>query len=284
MSPGFWGPVTSSIDWCEPNYKFSYYVAEPMNTITNLSFVLFSLCGAKHEWKENSKRSNTFMIMHLSVCCIGLGSMAFHGTLTALGQQLDELPMVWYLLGCGWVVYSPTIKTPRCYSLVKTFLLTYSILFSIMHVYSQSTTAFQVHFMGLTFFVLYSIYRKYTDVIINLEAELMRVCHSFVAFFTAACAMWLIDYHGCSYFNQSWLNPYGHCWWHLFMGRAAYYSIVMLKILDDTKLGCTFELRYDNVMVLPMTYRKRHPIEEGELTNKPNKSCNRLRAQSDSVV
>ena len=25
---GFWGPITSNIDWCEGNYEVTYYVAE----------------------------------------------------------------------------------------------------------------------------------------------------------------------------------------------------------------------------------------------------------------
>ncbi len=34
---GFWGPRTASVDWCEPNYVWSHYVAEWWNTITSVS-------------------------------------------------------------------------------------------------------------------------------------------------------------------------------------------------------------------------------------------------------
>lgn len=40
IKKGFWGPVTSSIDWCEKNYTVSHHVAEFGNTITNLGFVI----------------------------------------------------------------------------------------------------------------------------------------------------------------------------------------------------------------------------------------------------
>lgn len=86
---------------CEPNYQLSRFVAEPFNTFSNLSFVLLGLLGAAHEASENAKRS--YIFMYLTVSAIGLGSMAFHGTLTFLGQQLDELPMVWFLLGSMFV-------------------------------------------------------------------------------------------------------------------------------------------------------------------------------------
>ena len=75
----FWGPVTSSIDWCEPNYQQSRFIAEPLNTVSNLSFVLFGILGAIHEANQRSKRS--YVILHSIIACIGLGSMLFHGKL-----------------------------------------------------------------------------------------------------------------------------------------------------------------------------------------------------------
>lgn len=45
---GFWGPVTSSIDWCERNYTVTPYIAEFGNTLTNIGFVV--LGRAFHEF------------------------------------------------------------------------------------------------------------------------------------------------------------------------------------------------------------------------------------------
>ena len=42
---GFWGPVTSSVDWCEHNYAVSYYVAEFFNCFSNLAIVAAGLLG-----------------------------------------------------------------------------------------------------------------------------------------------------------------------------------------------------------------------------------------------
>ena len=39
---GFWGPRTASVDWCEPNYVVSHYVAEWWNTLTSVSIVYTS--------------------------------------------------------------------------------------------------------------------------------------------------------------------------------------------------------------------------------------------------
>ncbi|KAG1590933.1 hypothetical protein G6F48_003634 [Rhizopus delemar] len=37
----FWGPATSTIDWCEENYHVSPYLAEFFNTTTNLMFMIY---------------------------------------------------------------------------------------------------------------------------------------------------------------------------------------------------------------------------------------------------
>jgi len=42
---GFWSPRTASVDWCEPNYLHSVYVAEWYNTLSSLAVVLMGLTG-----------------------------------------------------------------------------------------------------------------------------------------------------------------------------------------------------------------------------------------------
>jgi dihydroceramidase len=50
---GFWGPSTSSVDWCESNYEITEYMAEFNNTLSSLSLVLAGLLGLiMHPWSE----------------------------------------------------------------------------------------------------------------------------------------------------------------------------------------------------------------------------------------
>jgi dihydroceramidase len=64
VSPGFYGPVTATLDWCEvgvvyshtmiiwskhhsqANYQFSYYVAEMANTFSNVFSISLAILGA----------------------------------------------------------------------------------------------------------------------------------------------------------------------------------------------------------------------------------------------
>jgi dihydroceramidase len=36
LKMGYWGEVTSTIDWCETNYEVTHYVAEFWNTLSSL--------------------------------------------------------------------------------------------------------------------------------------------------------------------------------------------------------------------------------------------------------
>ena len=84
MSLGpLWGPVSSTIDWCEANYKHSSIIAEPLNTFSNLSIIIFGIVGALHELSltDSIEKQSSFTILYATIAFIGLGSFLFHGKL-----------------------------------------------------------------------------------------------------------------------------------------------------------------------------------------------------------
>src|SRR5262245_58630668 len=86
---GMWGIPTASIDWCEQNYAVTPWVAEFWNTISSLAMVVAGLAGLflrRFTWEIRV----AFGLLVL----VGLGSIAFHGTLRFELQMLDELPML----------------------------------------------------------------------------------------------------------------------------------------------------------------------------------------------
>ena len=84
--------VTSSIDWCEDNFKHSEYVAEYFNTISSFSMVITGLFIY-----NKCKVSSILLIL------VGIGSILFHAILSKSTQLLDEVPMIWLAL---YLVYS----------------------------------------------------------------------------------------------------------------------------------------------------------------------------------
>eukprot|EP00760_Papus_ankaliazontas_P033921 PhM_4_TR6797/c0_g1_i1/m.84861/K04711/ACER3, YDC1; dihydroceramidase len=115
----YWGKPSSNMDWCEPNYVHSPYVAETWNFLSSIPIATFALYGVYFVWfgartsaaLRRSQQHNHHMsqqgalphfhqqglyaLVYMVIVGVGLGSMAFHGTLTHQGQALDEVPMLW---------------------------------------------------------------------------------------------------------------------------------------------------------------------------------------------
>lgn len=113
-SAGWYGPVTSTIgtspcgcdrpantstDWCELNHTYSYYIAEFINTLTNVPGILAGLYAAYVSIKTGVP--TRYALMYLGNVLIGIGSFGFHASLKWEWQLMDELPMVSSELGAG---------------------------------------------------------------------------------------------------------------------------------------------------------------------------------------
>ena len=113
-TPGFWEPHTSSIDFCEPNYALSPYVAEPHNALSSLLGI--SLLGLVGIARGNPTGETRFYLLYLVLTLVGLGSFALHVTLHWAPQSSDELPMIYLValqIYCCLETYSPPPPTPR---------------------------------------------------------------------------------------------------------------------------------------------------------------------------
>lgn len=93
--PGFWAPQTSVSNFCEVDYEFSHYIAEFVNTLSNLAYVWQGvvtlpshLRGGGREWQVWK-----WPVENLALLLVGLGSGAFHATLLHEMQVLDESGM-----------------------------------------------------------------------------------------------------------------------------------------------------------------------------------------------
>ena len=102
-SPGYWGVPTSDMDFCEPNYETSHYVAEFWNTVSSIPVVLTGLSGIV--LCRMQKLGAEQMLCYGLIATIGLGSVAFHATLLRTGQVLDECPMLWATLSLVYCAY-----------------------------------------------------------------------------------------------------------------------------------------------------------------------------------
>ena len=96
MPSPFYGPITADYDWCENNYAITPYVAEFFNALSSVTIVLAGVF-----WERRTIRYGYGLRWHIAsagLVSIGLGSIAFHGTLLRWAQVLDEVPMLWSAL------------------------------------------------------------------------------------------------------------------------------------------------------------------------------------------
>jgi dihydroceramidase len=98
---GLFTKVTSDYDWCEANYAVTFYIAEFWNTLSSIFIVLAGVFFFRRTTKH--QYGLRFHLASLGVIVIGVGSVAFHGTLQKWGQVLDEVPMLWSSLIFLWI-------------------------------------------------------------------------------------------------------------------------------------------------------------------------------------
>ena len=96
---GFWGVPTASIDWCEQNYVVTRFVAEFWNSVSSLAMVAAGLVGL-----SSRRFAKAIRVAFGLLVLVGLGSVAFHGTLRFELQMLDELPMLYLVTWLTWLL------------------------------------------------------------------------------------------------------------------------------------------------------------------------------------
>ncbi|KAG6837646.1 hypothetical protein H0H93_004922 [Arthromyces matolae] len=130
-SPGFYGPVTATLDWCEANYQFSYYIAEISNSFSNLFTITLALCGGIAAVKQSLP--TRYVAGFIGIALVGLGSFAFHATLLFEAQLADELPMIYVGSMSLWFSFDDRrgygLKTMRSQLLIA-LLVAFDILFT----------------------------------------------------------------------------------------------------------------------------------------------------------
>jgi len=248
---GFWGPVTSSIDWCEQNYVYTTYVAEFWNTLSSFAISFWALIGIvictnlKLEWR--------FYFLYAATCLVGLGSAFFHGTLLYIGQMCDELPMIWFIMMWGYILIQ--LKVSGSGTLLILAGLLYSFFISVVHYQGAYVTAFQVHFGILVFFCCLKI--------LFLFKEQKKPVHSKFPLISAGCmilafSFWLADQWFCEQFSKSF-NPQGHAIWHVLNSFVIHFGVQYTIALRFQNQG--YETKTEYYFFMPFIIPKRKMIK-----------------------
>ncbi len=141
MAQGNWVGAPADVNWCEPDFEWTPWVAEPLNTLSSLPMVVLGLFGVWWAWRSAVAQERRFSVSFLGLALVGAGSAAFHGTLLRWAQALDELPMIWLGLVGVWTVWHRTAPREHGHHL-SALAVVFSVLFSVA--YLRSPTFFSL--------------------------------------------------------------------------------------------------------------------------------------------
>lgn len=228
MAPGFWGPPTATIDWCEANYAHSHYVCEWFNTLSSFAMVGVGIAGMLWHWRLLERR---FSVAFLSVGLVGVGSAAFHGTLLFSLQMLDELPMLYTATLLVYILLEDQPR-PRFGLRLPIALLAYLAIATYGAAFTRGelqVTFFQGTFTLLELFALYRTYRLYQA---SPSPALRRLFRVGMGFYGAAIVMWLADLKLCSSLVAGFASlglpyPQLHAFWHVLVS-AGFYALILV--------------------------------------------------------
>ena len=216
---GFWGIPTASIDWCEQNYAVTPYVAEFWNTVSSLAIVVAGLVGL-----STRRFAREIRVAFGLLVLVGLGSIAFHGTLRFELQMLDELPMLYLVTWLVWLLVE-TGPEPRLGRWFPAVLIGYVLLATAGATLNRGDAqflAFHLSFGALEIFCLARV--AWLALLPENRAVRRRFALGLAAYATGI-AIWFVDLKACQWVSvalpgRGIPNPQLHAFWHLLVSMG----------------------------------------------------------------
>merc|ERR1719464_2201693 len=93
---GYWGIPTAEFDWCESNYNWVSFMAEPWNTVTGLSYIMVGAATIPYYLRLSHAHDidlSMYLYLLFTLFVVGFPTTVFHATLQYEHQLLDKLAM-----------------------------------------------------------------------------------------------------------------------------------------------------------------------------------------------
>jgi dihydroceramidase len=251
MSPqnelGFFGEISATLDWCEANYQFSYYIAEMANTLSNLFTLYLAIRGARKLSMENLP--GRFIAGCIGFALVGIGSFAFHASLLYEAQLADELPMIYVCSLSGWLLYDyePGFSLASTQTKLQlTVLILFDVLFTWSYMMYRNPVYHQVVFgillvscaLRIVYLLKWSPVRgripddKKTVIAATFSTGALTFATGFI--------IWNLDNIFCATLTTwkraiGWPVAFlleGHSWWHILTGLGTYYMFVGIQYIS----------------------------------------------------
>lgn len=242
---GWWGPITANVEWCEENYVWTEYVAELFNTLSSVPLIVIGVWGAVTAWRH-TRADFRYLLSHLGIALVGVGSVAFHATLKSWAQYMDEVPMLLVNL----VFLYCTIElddAPRHGAMLPAALVALGTFLTVGYVVYDWYPLFLLGYGGVLVAVVYRTYchvyaeggvvlRTKDSRFAALAARLFKLCFSL---YFGGLFLWIVDNAACAYVQPLML----HSWWHLGAGFGTYTWVLVITALRAPGLRATASVK-----------------------------------------
>lgn len=224
MGGGFWEPHTSSIDFCEENYRFTPYVAELLNSVTSLPITASGIWS----WAlmpQPYRGYLRFKLCWLAFVVIGLGSALFHATLRRPMQALDEIPMVLANLVFVFSLVNPQRSQAN---LMMWALTGAGVLLVIVY---MAFKAYAIFFLSYGLVVAYLVFGSARRVFFappsSNSAVLKLLFKLAFSLYFLGFGLWVTDHAACTRLGVGHL----HIAWHFLAGGGTLVFVLLLVAL-----------------------------------------------------
>ena len=216
---GFWGVPTASIDWCEQNYVVTRFVAEFWNTVSSLAMVAAGLVGLSIR-----RFAREIRVAFGLLVLVGLGSVAFHGTLRFELQMLDELPMLYLVTWLTWLLVE-TGPDRRFGAWLPAALIAYVLVATAGATLNRGHAqflAFHVSFGALEVFCL----ARVTWIALRPENRPVRTWFTLgLLAYATGIAIWFVDLEACPRVSGLQL----HAGWHVLVSIGFFLLLAVVS-------------------------------------------------------
>lgn len=246
----FWGPPTAHINFCEEDYILTPFVAEAVNTLTNITYIVYSAHGL-HNLRLARRLTWTSALPLIGLMAVGMCSAAYHTTMREIPQLADDLsmifPTVFILLRLlTYEVQDSKIAGRVTAAVIATLLIVYTIHLNINKpILHTLTFGVMVHFIRKKTWRLLA--ERVSDP--RIRGNLQRTALFGGISFGLGFLLWVIDGFACGYLTQikraigmPWAFVLElHGWWHILTAIGAYVFIVLTDLLTSEEIGGDLE-------------------------------------------
>ncbi|KAB8276956.1 ceramidase [Aspergillus minisclerotigenes] len=236
----FWGVQTAKSNFCEEDYAVTRYIAEFINSLTNLVYIFYAIYGIR-KLRQKSNRDIFRVIPYWGLMAVGICSAAFHISLKYHTQMLDDLSMLFTTTPVLHQVL--TVNASRRYSVMMAILLWSSLMILVVyHVRTDELLLHSLSFAGMVIVIGIRTMQLISDRTLAdspARKQIWGMVRFGAVIFNLGFYLWVIDGWICGFLRSARARiglPLAfllelHGWWHIFTGIGAYIFIAVVDHL-----------------------------------------------------